>query len=97
MQDEELLIHKLNLETSLIPWVELQRQFAAGRVIVISKTLDLLITAQTFSEDDSNQVKQWIESEKLQAASDDQAKNWIKTNAELWAIVVSPWVLVQET
>lgn len=38
--DPELLRAKLNLETSQIPWRELQRYFAAGMVVVVSDTLD---------------------------------------------------------
>ena len=96
MKDDDLLIHKLNLETSLIAWTELQRQFAGGRVIIVKAPLDLLYTAETFSKDDSAQVKQWIESEKIEMVSDTQAKRWFTSNAELWAVVVRPWVLVQE-
>ena len=38
----------------------------------------------------------WTESGKLAGASDDQAKRWIASDALLWAVVIKPWVLVQE-
>ena len=48
---------KVNLETSLIPWSELQRYFAAGLVIAVSNKLDLVEVAYQFSLDNKTLVE----------------------------------------
>lgn len=86
---------KVNLETSLIPWSELQRYFAAGLVIAVSKELDLVEVAYQFSLDNKTAVENWLQSGLLGHVSDQQAGSWFDNNAELWAVVVKPWILVQ--
>ena len=41
----ELLRAKLNQETSQMPWKELERYFASGKVIAVSDQLDLIEVA----------------------------------------------------
>lgn len=93
--DIELLKAKLNLETSMIGWGELQRFFAAGSIIVVREDLDLVEAATGISADDGEQVKAWLEHGKISKISDSQALAWFQANASLWAVVVKPWVLVQ--
>jgi hypothetical protein len=87
---------KLNLETGLIPWNQLQRFFASGQAIIVATDLDLVEVAQAFSIDDKTQVEAWLKQNKVTKVSDQQAINWINSNIEVWAVVVKPWVLVQE-
>lgn len=96
MEDEEILKAKLNLDTSLIPWHELQRHFASGSVISVRQDLDLVDAAISVSADDKGKVEAWLSSGKMGKVSDDEAKIWFDSNAVLWAVVVKPWVLVQE-
>lgn len=86
---------KVNLETSKIPWVELQRFFAAGLAIAVSKELDLVEVAYQFSIDNKAMVEAWLKSNAVGHVTDRQASDWFSTNAEVWAAVVKPWVLVQ--
>ncbi len=87
---------EINLETSLIPWHDLQRFFANGSVIKIDLSLDLVDTAYQFSIDNENQVEQWINENKIAPVSDQQALDWYENNREVWAVVVKPWILVQQ-
>ena len=95
-QEEDQLRTKINGEIAKMPWLELQRFFAAGKVMWISSKLDLLDVAYAIHQDNLDQVKTWTDNQQLAAASDDQAKCWVETDATLWTAVVKPWVLVQE-
>jgi len=87
---------KVNLETSQIPWPELQRFFAAGRAVFVAGDLDLVEVAYQFSKDNKSQVQQWMVDNKVGQVSDYQAKNWVENKTTVWAVVVKPWILVQE-
>jgi hypothetical protein len=95
-QERELERAKIATETAKIPWQELQRFFAAGKVLCVTAELDLVDIACALQQDDVKSVQTWTESGQLAPASDDQAKHWISDDALLWAVVVKPWVLVQE-
>ena len=87
---------KINLETSKIAWKELQRFFASGAAIQVSNDLDLVEVAFQISEDNKKQVAQWLSEGKVGAVTDAQALTWYEADTEVWAVVVSPYVLVQE-
>jgi len=86
---------KINQETSRIAWSELQRFFASGGAIYVSSDLDLVEVAFQLSRDNRPQVEQWMAAGQVANVSDEQALAWHKADAELWAVVVSPFVLVQ--
>ena len=52
--------------------------------------------AETLIDDDADRVKQLYEAGSLHRATDDDAQRWQAQDAEFWAVVVAPWVLVQE-
>ncbi len=86
---------KVNLETSRIAWRELQRFFASGAAISVSPELDLVEVAFQISEDNTAQVTQWMQAGRVARVTDTQAQSWYDADAEVWAVVVSPYVLVQ--
>jgi hypothetical protein len=90
------LSQKLNLETGKITWPELQRYFARGVIIILSEGEDLLEVATAISRDDKNEIKGLIDSGRIVRATDEHAKNWQATDPLFWAVVVAPWVVVQE-
>ncbi len=87
---------KVNLETSQIPWKELQRFFASGAAVFVAPDLDLVEVAYQFSIDNKAQVGLWMQSNQLALVSDQQAIDWFEADAAVWAVVVKPWILVQE-
>jgi len=93
---QALLKQEIHSETSKIAWSELQRFFAAGKAIYVSLDLDLIEVALQISSDNSNKIRRWMDKAKLAPVSDDQARYWIDTDATVWAVVVKPWVLVQD-
>lgn len=94
-QDRELIRAKINSETAKIPWRELQRFFAQGKVMLVAADLDLVDVAFAVQQDEVEQVKSWTDAAQLNPVSDDQARSWFEANVSLWAVVVKPWVLVQ--
>ncbi len=92
---QEIYRAKVNLETSRIAWKDLQRFFASGVAVAVDAELDLVEVAYQFSKDNKAQVERWLLTGKVGKVSDTQAVAWVEANAEMWAVVVSPWVLVQ--
>lgn len=41
-EKDEVLYAKINLETAQIPWKELERFFAAGRIISVDDSVDMI-------------------------------------------------------
>ena len=93
---QALLRDDIHSETSKIAWSELQRFFAAGKAIHIAVDLDLVEVALQFTNDNSTLVAEWMANGKISAVSDEQARHWYDTDASVWAVVVKPWVLVQD-
>lgn len=87
---------KINLETSQIAWKELQRFFASGAAIFVASDLDLVDVAYQFSIDNKDQVALWMKSNQVAPVSDQQAIDWFETDAEVWAVIVKPWILIQK-
>jgi len=93
--DTELRI-KINRETARLPWSELIRHFAAGTVVWVADTLDLVDVAVRISHDDKASIGQWMAAGQIAKVSDQQALEWTAADASLWAAVVSPFILVQQ-
>jgi hypothetical protein len=91
-----LLRQDILSETAKIAWSELQRFFAAGKAIHVSVDLDLVEVALQISNDNREMIKLWMDNGQLAPVSDDQARYWIDSDATVWAVVVKPWVLIQD-
>jgi hypothetical protein len=92
----DMIRAKLNLETSKIAWKDLQRFFAGGAALAVAEDLDLVEVAFQMSKDNAAQIREWMAAGKFGKVSDEQAAAWFERDALLWAVVVSPWVLVQQ-
>ncbi len=83
--------------TGNIEWKTLEPHFARGDLLVMAPELDLVQAAAAMMEDDSEQIKAWMDARQLQVATDAQAGDWAEREPDnLWAVVIRPWVLVQE-
>ncbi|MDX8379968.1 MAG: DUF2288 domain-containing protein [Gallionella sp.] len=92
---QEIFRAKVNLETAQMSWSEMQRYFASGAALSVAPELDLVEAAFQMSEDNSALIGQWMAAGQFGKVSDEQARLWLQTDAMLWAVVISPWVLVQ--
>lgn len=96
-QPAENIHDKINRETARIHWSELATFFASGNLISISQGTDLIDVAMAMTQDDTTKIEQWMNEGKVSNASDEQAIKWQQDNTEFWAVVIKPWILVQET
>lgn len=87
---------KLNAETGRMSWDELQRHFARGAVVRVTPALDLIEVAERMVSDDKKVFQRWLNSGEVARATEDDAQGWDEREAEFWAVVAAPWVLVQE-
>ncbi|MTV39798.1 DUF2288 domain-containing protein [Duganella radicis] len=90
------LRNKVNRETARLPWTELLKHFAQGNVVWVANSLDLVDVAVRISHDDKANITQWMNAGLLAKVNDQQAQEWLDHNTQLWACVVSPFVLVQQ-
>lgn len=94
--EERELRGLFNAQTGRLGWNELARQFARGVVLVAAPGQDLVDIACCLARDESRRIEALVEDGQLTRALDDHARRWTETDAEFWAVVVAPWVLVQE-
>ena len=87
---------KIVAETAKINWKELETFFAQGKLILVDTTLDLIDVAYAITTDDSKQVEQWMQTNKISRHFTEKAIAMEKENKELWSVVIKPWVLIQE-
>lgn len=83
-------------QTAQISWAEVAPLFARGQVIQVSDSIDLIAAAVAVAEDDKTQVAQWMAQHQFGLLDLSTAKRWAQGEPNLWAVVVNPWVLVQQ-
>jgi len=83
-------------EAGVLAWPELQRHFARGVVIVVTPSLDWLDVALAMARDDAARLAEWMGQGVVFKADDECAHRWSVDQTRLRAVVVAPWVLVQE-
>lgn len=96
LADPESLRQKLNQDTARIRWSSLNQYDQIDAIIQVDAKLDLIEVACEFASDNSIQVKGWLEQSLVTKVSEETAKLWQTQDPELWAVVVSPWILVQD-
>ena len=92
----EELRYKLNSETGKLAWKELERFFARGVVIKVTRGLDLVDVALRMARDDKPAIERWLAEGQLARATTEDAQDWNTRQPTFWAVVAAPWVLVQE-
>lgn len=83
-------------ETARISWGELAPWFAKGLLLWVASDQDLIAVAEAIAADDKKQVNSLMQKRLLARLGNEQARDFHARDPELWATVVSPWVLVQE-
>jgi len=92
---EAITKDSINLETAKIAWKDLEVYFAGGNIISVSPELDLTNVALQITQDNAEQLKDWMNSGMIDAVTDEQAKEYADTEATVWAVVIKPWILTQ--
>ena len=94
--DRQALIARLNSETAKISWQELQKHYASGNVLGVAAGADLIQVAIALNEDNATQIQSWLIDRSVFEVADQQAMEWFENQTILWALVIPPFVLVQE-
>ena len=97
LNEKDALEQRLNTETAKINWHELQKHYAAGNVLAVAETADLIKVAVAFYQDDTTKVQAWLADKTLFEINDEQALDWYESKTEHWAVVIPPFVLVQKS
>ncbi|MBA1243810.1 DUF2288 domain-containing protein [Pseudomonas japonica] len=95
-QHTSTLYAKLLGETAKISWQELQPFFAKGALLWVAPELDLVAVAEAMAENDKGRVSAWLEAGTLEKLGERRAADLVERDPQLWAVVVSPWVVFQE-
>lgn len=95
-QEPSTLYAKLLGETASIPWKELQPFFAKGALLWVEQSLDLIEVAEAVAENQAPQVSAWLASGQVAKLPEAKALELVERDPTLWAVVVAPWVLVQD-
>jgi hypothetical protein len=90
------MIADFNAQTAKLSWPELARHFARGVVLSVAPGMDLVAVAVAMAQDRADEIETWTRAGQLQRASDADARYWHAQDSVFWAVVVAPWVLVQE-
>ena len=83
-------------ELAEISFQELQKFFAKGILINVAKHLDIVEVAIQIHDDNTVQVKKWMDNQEIERAHDEHAQHWVENRSMLKAVTVAPWVLVQD-
>lgn len=95
-EEPSTLYAKLLGETASITWKELQPFFAKGALLWVEPSLDLIEVAQAVAENDANKVSAWLGTGEVGKVSESHALALLDRDPPLWAVVVAPWVLIQD-
>ncbi|WP_337959412.1 DUF2288 domain-containing protein [Pseudomonas asplenii] len=96
IEEPSTLYAKLLGETASIRWEELQPFFARGALLWVEPSLDLIAAAQAMAENQAQKVADWLATGALAKVSETRAQDLLERDPSLWAVVVSPWVMIQE-
>ncbi|NVK21835.1 MAG: DUF2288 family protein [Kangiellaceae bacterium] len=91
----EELVAKLNGETAVVAWKEIERFFAKGNLLLIEQGVDLINCAADMSLDNGEEIGKLIEQEKIQAMPMEFVKTNCQPETEFWTVVVAPYILAQ--
>ncbi|MBJ9975930.1 DUF2288 domain-containing protein [Pseudomonas sp. S75] len=89
------LYAKLLGETAIIEWSALERFWAKGDLIWVDHSLDLIAVAQAMAENRRDDVARWRDQGIVAAVTAEQALDLQTRDPRIWAVVVSPFILIQ--
>ncbi|HIG83587.1 MAG TPA: DUF2288 family protein [Verrucomicrobia bacterium] len=87
---------KLDKYLGEVTWQYLEPHFRNGSLIYIDKSLCIKDVANAFAQDDKKKVAEWLKAGDALKPGQAHAKYWEKSNSTFTALVVSPFVIIQE-
>jgi hypothetical protein len=65
-------------------------------LLKVARDLDLVSVAESIANDDTKQIAEWLSAGLMERVQAETAADFAARDPQLWAVVVSPWVCVQE-
>ncbi|QJD28874.1 DUF2288 domain-containing protein [Methylococcus geothermalis] len=96
IEHDASLYAKLNQDAGKLTWPEMQPHFARGAVIRVAPELDLIEVGAVMATDETEILSRWIRDGRVGRATEVEARDWNERGPLFWAVVIAPWVLVQE-
>lgn len=94
--DDQSLRSELLSQTGDVEWHEMEVHFARGMLIRIAPELDLTDVAMHMIRDRKELIEEWASNGQVLRATDEDARRWYESTPRFRAVVIAPWVLVQE-
>ncbi|SMF13056.1 DUF2288 family protein [Pseudobacteriovorax antillogorgiicola] len=92
----QTLEEKLSAEQDVLPWADLVRHFAFGRLFLVAPELDLTRAAAAIANDQASLIKTWMDQGLFLTPSATQVESWQDAQTQFLVNIVSPFVVVQE-
>jgi hypothetical protein len=91
----EMITKKLQNEIGTVGWSLLKPHAERGVLLIIHSQLDLLEVAVQIAEDQTEQVRLWLNDGKITRPSSFRMKEWEAKNSIFTCVIVHPFILVQ--
>jgi len=89
---------RLQETQGVVMYADLAAHLERNAVFIVSQSVSLLECAVAVAMDDTEVVQAWIERAELRRPSKRELESWPKEQEHRWrAVVVQPYVLMQET
>jgi hypothetical protein len=95
-EDTESAEFKIEKYTGEVNWSYLKPHCERGNLLWVDRSLDIKHVAQAFIDDETAQVADWLGNGDLVRVGDLHAAQWEKSEQLFTAVVVTPFVLMQE-
>jgi len=92
----ELIRKKLEGEVGPAGWKVLKPHFLRGAIITVAPDLDIIDVGVRVATDDAAQIEAWMSNGKITKPGHADADVWEKGGTEVTALVIAPFVLVQQ-
>lgn len=94
-EDASTDLEKLEKYTGEVDWTYLEKHYAAGALLYVDPSVDIVEVGKAFVRDDAEAVEGWKKKGDLVVPSTPHAMFWEESKARFTALVVSPFVLIQ--
>jgi hypothetical protein len=95
-EQQQLLAAKLNTETAIAEWRELEIFFARGQLLVVDSSLDLIEVAMAIHLDNKAKVENLLSRNQLIHPSPEWVKAHCQPDTPFWTVVIAPFVMIQQ-
>lgn len=95
-KDPQSIREKLEGQVGPADWKVLKPHFLRGAIITISPDIDIIDVGVGVATDDTAKIEAWMNGGKITKPAQADADGWEKAGTEVTALVVAPFVLVQQ-